>query len=104
MDAKLRRKWLIKKLRPQPEMQIFVKTLEGRKMSLDVLTTDTINDVKAKIEAKEGYPQQQQRLVFNGWKLDDDRTLGSCGLWSGSSLHLILCRFCVTIAEALELI
>ena len=62
------------------QMQIFVKTLEGRKMSLDVLTTDTINDVKAKIEAKEGYPQQQQRLVFNGWKLDDDRTLGSHGL------------------------
>ena len=49
-----------------------MKTLDGKKMSLDVITMDTIDDVKVKIEAKEGYPQQYQRLVFNGWKLDDD--------------------------------
>lgn len=75
---------------PRGGMQLFVKTLTGKTVSIEIEEGESIEDVKAKIAEKEGIPAEQQRIIFGGQQLQDGKTIDDYNIGDDATLHLVL--------------
>ena len=70
--------------------QIFVKTLTGKSLAIDVTPDETVASLKEKVCSSEGVPVDQQRLIFSGKQLEDKETMASYNITKESTIHLVL--------------
>ena len=71
-------------------MMIKVKTLTGKEVEVDIEPSDTVARIKERVEEKEGIPPAQQRLIYAGKQMTDDKTASDFGMEGGSVVHLVL--------------
>ncbi|KAK3310126.1 ubiquitin-related domain-containing protein [Chaetomium strumarium] len=71
-------------------MLIKVRTLTGKEIELNVDPSDPVSKIKELVEEKEGIPPAQQRLIYGGKQMVDDKTADDYKLEGGATLHLVL--------------
>merc|ERR1711974_284864 len=72
------------------KMLIKLKTLTGKEIEIDIEPTDKVERIKERVEEKEGIPPPQQRLIFSGKQMNDEKTAADYKVQGGSVLHLVL--------------
>lgn len=71
-------------------MQIFIKTLTGRKLPLNVEAENKVLTVKQQLQEKEGIGVDQIKLIYSGKQLSDEKSLAECNIAAGGTIHMVL--------------